>query len=91
MSQSTYGVTLLTLGTSIEGRPLYAIAMGGGDTTDTPTPTLWLQAGQHPREWISVGLGMRLVRDLARAWRSRSAAWMERIQVIIVPMLNPGW
>jgi carboxypeptidase T len=76
--------TASTLGTSIEGRPIRALAIGHG-------PAIVVDAGQHAREWISVMAATcvadRLVTGYDRDPRIRHI--LDTTTIIVVPIVNP--
>src|SRR5450432_1115484 len=73
------------IGTSIEGRPLWALRIGNG-----PTKIL-LDGTQHAREWISAMVTTcvadRLVRDYDRDPAIK--ALVDRAELWVVPVVNP--
>ncbi|MCC6645251.1 MAG: succinylglutamate desuccinylase/aspartoacylase family protein [Polyangiaceae bacterium] len=71
------GAGVLTIGASVEHRPLFALALGPA-TRDT---TL-VVAGLHPLEWIGVAVALGLARAL-------SAPGAARRRVVIVALANP--
>jgi carboxypeptidase T len=78
-------VAVQSIGTSVEGRPLWALRIGHG-----ATPML-IDGTQHAREWISAMVTTcvadRLVRDYDRDPAIR--AFVDRTQLWVVPVVNP--
>jgi hypothetical protein len=80
---ATGRVTLDTLGTSWEGRPIVAAKVGPAD--DAPArPNVLFLAGHHAREWISVETALRLLAYLAEPARVPADR-----DVWVIPVVNP--
>jgi len=76
-------VTLDTLGTTWEGRPIIAAKVGPPD--DAPErPNVLFLGGHHAREWISVEMPLRLLRYLAEPGHAPTAR-----DVWVIPVVNP--
>lgn len=80
--------SLHAIGGSVEGRPLWALRIGG--TAPSATPML-INGTQHAREWIaamvSTCVADRLVRDYDRDPAIR--AFVDRTELWVVPVVNP--
>ncbi len=78
-------VALQSIGTSLEGRPLWALKIGHG-----PSPML-INGTQHAREWIAAMTATcvadRLVRDYDRDPAIKD--FVDRTTLWIVPVANP--
>ena len=76
--------SLHVIGTSIEGRPIWALRIGSG------TPML-INGTQHAREWIATAVSSciadRLVRDYDRD--ARVKAFVDTTELWVVPVVNP--
>ncbi len=82
-------VTRQAIGTSLEGREIYAIrvtAPGGG-----PKPIILMNAVQHAREWITGSTGSYIMDQLVRNPDAdpRIDALVNDFEIILVPVLNP--
>ncbi len=74
-------VTLRTLGTSVEGRPIQALEIGSGDLG------IALDGGMHAREWLSVATPLCIAERLATDPQAQKI--LEHVRFSIVPLLNP--
>lgn len=73
--------TLVTLGTSVEGRPIEAIQIGRGELG------IVLDGGMHAREWLSVSTPLCIAERLATDPRAQPI--LEHVRFSIVPLVNP--
>jgi hypothetical protein len=83
------------LGTSFEGRDIWGIKFGplsGGSNT----PTIYIVATQHAREWAAAGTAVGLIKKLAEVVldqthtnRPELREALEHAAVVIVPVANP--
>ncbi|MCL1786769.1 MAG: M14 family metallocarboxypeptidase [Defluviitaleaceae bacterium] len=73
-------VRVSTIGKSRLGRPIYALVVGHGKKA------VLINAAHHANEWITSNLAMAFVEDCAAA---QNAAWMDRVTLHMVPMVNP--
>lgn len=79
-------VSLDTIGTSWEGRPIVAAKVGtAADAPDRPN-VLFLGA-HHAREWISAEMALRLLEALAGG--GRDPALVAQRDVWVIPVVNP--
>ncbi|MBA3819845.1 MAG: hypothetical protein H0X17_13195 [Deltaproteobacteria bacterium] len=81
-------VTLQSIGGSVEGRPLWALRIGGG----TPGATKMLINGtQHAREWIAAMATTCVADRLVRGYHDDPAirAFVDSTELWIVPVANP--
>ncbi len=86
-------VSRLVLGSTLEGRALYAVmltappvegeGMGG-------RPIVFITAGQHAREWITVSSAMYIIDTLASTFETdpEVRALLEQFRVVVVPVVN---
>lgn len=85
-------VQVVTVGTSIEGRPIRALRISSPATPgDAARPVFVFNAGQHAREWITVPTAAwaaeRLVRDYGTD--SEIQSLVDGVVFYIIPVLNP--
>jgi hypothetical protein len=82
------GVTIETMGESVEGRPLYLVNVGEPDRPDQNRPVVWVVARQHAFEaggtWAVEGL-LRFLTGSDPA----AASVRNRLTFRLCPMLNP--
>jgi len=78
---------LAAIGSSLEGRPLWALRIGG----DRGAPAMLVNAAEHAREWIAAAVATcvadRLIGDYDRDPEIR--AFVDHTQLWIVPVVNP--
>ncbi|MEO8707133.1 MAG: M14 metallopeptidase family protein [Kofleriaceae bacterium] len=78
-------VTVTQIGTSVEGRPIRALAISRGGTRG-----IALDGGQHAREWISVMVPICIAdRLVERAAEPRIRKLLEAVRFHLVPVVNP--
>lgn len=78
------------LGDSLQGRQLKAIRITGpGDTTNRPI--IFLNGGQHAREWVSPATVTYIADQLLTQYGSDPlvTALVDQIEWVILPVLNP--
>lgn len=83
-------VTLDTIGTSWEGRPILAVKVG--DPDDAPgRPNVLYIGTHHAREWIAAEMAVRLVEYFADSLPATTAGadLLASRDVWVVPVLNP--
>ncbi len=82
---------LFTIGTSLEGRNIYAMKISDAPERDENKPGVLFLGCHHAREWISVEVPLLLARYLAEnAVSDRAVAdLVARSEVWIVPLVNP--
>jgi len=79
--------TVIELGMSIEGRPIRGLHIGTGNGS---SPTLYVQGGQHAREWISVSTALWIATKLVQGVAEpQIAALLGEMDVVVVPVVNP--
>jgi murein tripeptide amidase MpaA len=78
---------LAAIGSSLEGRPLWALRIGG----DRDAPAMLINGTQHAREWIAAAVATcvadRLIGDYDRDPEIR--AFVDHTQLWVVPVVNP--
>lgn len=81
-------VQLHALGASVEGRPLWALRIGGTQPDATP---MLISGTQHAREWIATMVTTcvadRLIRDYDHDPAIR--AFVDRTELWVMPIVNP--
>ena len=83
---------LITIGTSVEGRPIRALKISDNVATDEPNEgDLVFVALHHAREWISAEMALYLAEYLLTNYSSDSAlrACMNQLEIWIIPVINP--
>ena len=83
-------VTKITIGTSVEGRPIHGMRITGpGAPPDRPV--ILFNACQHAREWISPATVMYIADQLANGYGSdtRVTTLLNAAEIVIVPVTNP--
>ena len=84
------GVTLDSIGATVEGRPLLVAKIGAAD--DTPArPNVFFVATYHAREWASTEMALRLLAWLADSLAATpaGAALLAARDVWVMPVANP--
>ncbi len=87
-------VQRITVGQSVEGRPIYALRL-----TKDPRrarvypnrPQVVINGAQHAREWISVSVTLYLAYALVAGYSTdtRVQRYLDRLEVYLVPVVNP--
>lgn len=84
-------LSMVTIGTSVEGRPIYMIV--GANTANfdpeelksSGKPTLFVQAGIHSGEIDGKDAGMMLLRDIAFGGKSKL---LDKVNFLFIPILS---
>ncbi|XP_057376151.1 carboxypeptidase B-like [Daphnia carinata] len=79
-------VTLIDIGRSYEGRPLYVVRISSAASPDT-NPAIWIDAEIHAREWISSALATYIIHQLVEV-DSNADLW-SNVDWYLMPMINP--
>ena len=81
-------VSLSVFGTSIEGRPLLALEIGGHGENAVP---MLINGGQHAREWIAAIVPICVAERLIDGQASDASlqAFVESTKLWVVPVVNP--
>ena len=84
-------VKLRTIGTSLEGRNIYAVKISDAPERDEGEAGVLILGCHHAREWISVEVPLLLARYLAENSESDPAVadLVARGEIWIVPLVNP--
>lgn len=78
-------VSVETIGTSGEGRPLKVIKISSGKSN---APALWVDGGIHAREWIAVSTVLYIVNELTEN-RDKLDEELRGIDYYFLPIVNP--
>ena len=81
-------VTVVELGSSIEGRMIRALEIRGEGEGQ---PAVFINGTQHAREWISPMVNMCVADRLLTAYETDSEvrALLDQVSIYVVPMVNP--
>lgn len=79
-------VSLELLGKSVKGRPIHAVHVHAANH-DPNAPIVFVQAGQHAREWIGPASSMAMLDTLAH--QASSSGGLRGWQLTLVPLVNP--
>lgn len=81
-------VSLSVIGSSIEGRPLLALQIGGRDAAAVP---MLINGGQHAREWIAAIVPICITERLLAGYETDAAlrAFVDDTRLWVVPVVNP--
>jgi len=84
-------VKLVVIGTSLEGRNIYAVKLSDDPERNDGEPGVLILGCHHAREWISVDVPLLLARYLAENAASDPAvrSLLARGEIWIVPLVNP--
>jgi predicted deacylase len=84
-------VKLAIIGTSLEGRNIYAVKLSDDPERNDGEPGILILGCHHAREWISVDVPLFLARYLAESAASDPAvrSLLARGEIWIVPLVNP--
>lgn len=81
----------IDFGTSLEGRPLFAIRIANPATGGEGSPTILLNGCQHAREWIAVMVPMYIAEHFLAGYETDPdiKRLVNRVNLIVVPITNP--
>jgi carboxypeptidase T len=84
-------VSRFSLGTSYEGRPIWALKVSDSVATDEAEPEVLFTANQHAREHLTVEMAMYLLNELTGAYASDPDVkrLVDSREIWIVPTMNP--
>jgi len=84
-------VQRIGIGTSHEGRPVYALKVSDNVATDEAEPEVIFTANQHAREHLTVEMALYLLGELTSKYASdaRIRNAVDSREIWIVPMVNP--
>lgn len=77
-------VTVFTIGTTVEGRPIQAVKISHGGENN---PLVLIDGGIHAREWISPAAVLYVVQQLVE--QPQNFPLIRRVDWLLVPLLNP--
>src|SRR3954467_10217085 len=80
-----------TIGTSYEGRELWAVKVSDNGGVDEGEPEVLFPAGQHAREHLTVEMALYLIDELSSHYAAdaRIKGILDSREIWIVPDLNP--
>ncbi|CAG8598106.1 1116_t:CDS:2 [Ambispora gerdemannii] len=81
-----------SIGKTIEYRDIPVIHITDMNTVlNSPKPIVWIQGGQHAREWAAISSVMYLTNALIKGFNrnSRITNLLEKVEFIIIPIVNP--
>ncbi|XP_033208197.1 carboxypeptidase B-like isoform X1 [Belonocnema kinseyi] len=82
-------VELVTIGNSYEGQPLKVVKISSGPTKEGKTkPAIWIDAGMHAREWISIAVATYILSQLVEK-NSSYTKLLDNSDWMILPIANP--
>ncbi|MBU5594027.1 M14 family metallocarboxypeptidase [Amphibacillus sp. MSJ-3] len=80
-------IDLITIGSSVEGRNLYALRIGTGKKA------ILCHGAHHAREWLTTYLIMdfidHLLTDCSWPWLTMREEWLADVSFCFIPMVNP--
>ena len=80
-----------SIGTSVEGRDIWALKISDNVSTDEPEKVVALLGAHHAREWISVEVPLKIAQYLLQNYESNPIVqdYVDEAEIWIVPMVNP--
>jgi carboxypeptidase T len=84
-------VSRFSLGTSYEGRQIWALKVSDNVAADEAEPEVLLTANQHAREHLTVEMAMYLLNELTGAYATdpQVSSLVDSREIWIVPTMNP--
>ncbi|XP_014831153.1 PREDICTED: carboxypeptidase A6 [Poecilia mexicana] len=81
-------VTMLSLGTSYEGRPLYVLQLG--KRSRPPKKSMWIDCGVHAREWIGPAFCQWFVKEALSSYKYDTVMTrlLNHLDFFIMPVFN---
>uniref|UniRef100_A0A8R1TLG2 Peptidase_M14 domain-containing protein n=1 Tax=Onchocerca volvulus TaxID=6282 RepID=A0A8R1TLG2_ONCVO len=82
-------VTVISIGTTYEGRKIYGVKLGTKNFNSKPV--VWIDAGIHAREWASIHTALYFIKQLIREHYSspKIEQYLKLLDIYIFPCLNP--
>lgn len=84
-------VSLISIGKTVEKRDMKLIKIGANHKSNTK-PIIWLDAGLHSREWVSITSALYIIERLISAYRSGQPTVKKLLSMndfYILPVGNP--
>lgn len=78
----------VTIGTTFQGRAIEGVEIADGVQGADGRPTFFLMGVHHAREWPSAESTMELAHLLAGGEGERVASILQRVRVVVVPVVN---
>lgn len=84
-------VSRTQIGTSYEGRPIWALKVSDNAASDEAEPEILLTHGQHAREHLTVEMAMYMLNELTGGYAgdARIRSVVDTREIWIVPSVNP--
>uniref|UniRef100_A0A914W562 Peptidase M14 carboxypeptidase A domain-containing protein n=1 Tax=Plectus sambesii TaxID=2011161 RepID=A0A914W562_9BILA len=76
-------VSVVDLGNTTEGRSMLALKIG--NPGNNQKVAFWIDAGIHPREWISIAVAIWIIDQLVHT----RPKYLDNVDLYILPVLNP--
>jgi len=79
-----------SIGKSVEGRHIPVIHLNGAKKKNKPQ--IWMNGGQHAREWIAPASVMYMTERLIKGYKSgdpKVKALLDRFEFVVAPVINP--
>lgn len=81
-------VKVITIGFSYEKRPLKVIKISDGNPNQINKQTVFIDAGCHAREWITISVALYCVQKLVE-YNNLQRDLLNRFEFYILPVVNP--
>jgi hypothetical protein len=80
-----------SIGTSYEGRQIWAVKISDNVATDEDEPEVLFTHGQHAREHLAVEMGLYLIKELTGKYATdpRIKGLVDTREIVVVPNVNP--
>ncbi|MDQ1656292.1 MAG: carboxypeptidase [Cryptosporangiaceae bacterium] len=80
-----------SIGTSYEGRQIWAVKISDNVATDENEPEVLFTHGQHAREHLAVEMGLYLIKELTSKYATDAhiKTLVDSREIVIVPNVNP--
>jgi len=80
-----------SIGKSVEGRDIPVIHLTGDSAKGEQKPQIWLNGGQHAREWIAPAAVMYMTEHLLKDYKTDPEVKkiMDKFEFVVAPVINP--
>lgn len=92
LAKNSDWASLRTIGSSREGRPIYAMQIGKQNSSINNRPMIWLDGGTHSIEWVSVMTCLYTMNRWLKGLRDKDESlcdWFSSNSAMIVPCISP--